>query len=116
MKKTPIAAIVRWTAGAACLALVLWSLPGCGGNEDGHDEAEHSHSSADKPGHIRDDLNARAVDASGLRDMRRVGARSARNHGEHEHGGEQNGLALMWAAHRRSYRGGSTRQVRRNIS
>ena len=37
MKKTPIASIVRLTAGAACLALVLWSLPGCSGNEDGHD-------------------------------------------------------------------------------
>ncbi len=49
MKNAPIAIVIRWAAGAVCLAFVLWSLPGCGGNEDGHDEAGHSHSSADEP-------------------------------------------------------------------
>lgn len=47
MNTTPLAPIVRWTASAACVAFVLWGLPGCDdGHDDDHGEAATSHSSA----------------------------------------------------------------------
>ncbi|KKL95142.1 hypothetical protein LCGC14_1857570, partial [marine sediment metagenome] len=36
MKTTKTTTIMRWTAGPACLMLVLCSLAGCGGKEDGN--------------------------------------------------------------------------------
>ena len=69
MKTTTTTTIMRWTAGAACLTLVLCSLVGCSdkedGDEDGNDQAViDSPSSAGEAknhdGDVRDDDNDEA--------------------------------------------------------
>ena len=58
--------IMRWAAGVACLTLVLCSLVGCGGDEDGDDQAVISSPSSageaqDRDGDVHDDDNDEAT-------------------------------------------------------